>query len=84
VVLSDIGMPNEDGYALIRRLRARPASQGGAIPAIAITAYASARNRDQTEVSGYQTHIAKPYEPADVARAVAGLARARGGETVER
>jgi signal transduction histidine kinase/ActR/RegA family two-component response regulator len=73
VLLSDIGMPHEDGYALIRRLRARPASAGGTIPAIAITAYASARDRREAEGSGYQAHIAKPFEPADVAQIVARL-----------
>ena len=73
VLLSDIGMPNEDGYALIRRLRARSADAGGMIPAVAITAYASTRDRSEAVASGYQAHIAKPFEPADVARIVARL-----------
>jgi signal transduction histidine kinase/ActR/RegA family two-component response regulator len=73
VLLSDIGMPNEDGFALIRRLRARSADAGGMIPAVAITAYASPRDRHEAESSGYQAHIAKPFEPADVARIVARL-----------
>jgi signal transduction histidine kinase/ActR/RegA family two-component response regulator len=78
VLLSDIGMPNEDGLMLIQRLRERPADRGGAIPAIAITAYAAGHDRAHAEAVGYQAHIAKPYEPADVARAVARLARPFG------
>ncbi|HEX5108205.1 MAG TPA: ATP-binding protein [Vicinamibacterales bacterium] len=75
VLLSDIGMPIEDGYALIEQLRARPAARGGHIPAIAVTAYASTRDRRMAELAGYQDHIAKPFEPADVARAVARVRR---------
>jgi signal transduction histidine kinase/CheY-like chemotaxis protein len=76
VVLSDIGMPHEDGYDLLRRLRARPAEQGGAIPAVAVTAYASATDRSSTQAAGYQPHVAKPFEPADVARLVRRLVAA--------
>ena len=73
VVLSDIGMPHEDGYDLLHRLRARPAEQGGAIPAVAVTAYASAADRLSTQAAGYQAHVAKPFEPGDVARLVRRL-----------
>jgi signal transduction histidine kinase/CheY-like chemotaxis protein len=73
VILSDIGMPHEDGYDLLRRLRARSAEHGGMIPAIAVTAYASAADRSSSEAAGYQAHIAKPFEPADVARLVRRL-----------
>jgi signal transduction histidine kinase/ActR/RegA family two-component response regulator len=76
VLLSDIGMPQEDGFALVRRLRTRAASDGGDIPAVAITAYASASDRLAAEAAGYQAHIAKPFDPADVARLVGRLARA--------
>jgi signal transduction histidine kinase/ActR/RegA family two-component response regulator len=72
-IVSDIGMPNEDGYSLIRRLRARPASRGGDVPAIAVTAYASRGDQSATEAAGYQAHVAKPFEPAEVARLVARL-----------
>ncbi len=75
VLLSDIGMPNEDGYSLLRRLRARPAARGGTIPAIAITAYASIQDRRAAEAAGFQAHVAKPFEPAEVARMVARLGR---------
>jgi len=74
VIVSDIGMPNEDGFSLIRRLRARPATAGGTVPAIAVTAYASAGDRSATQAAGYQAHVAKPFEPADVAHLVARLA----------
>jgi signal transduction histidine kinase/ActR/RegA family two-component response regulator len=73
VVLSDIGMPHEDGYDLLRRLRARSPERGGTVPAIAVTAYASAADRSSTQAAGYQAHIAKPFEPADVARLVRRL-----------
>jgi signal transduction histidine kinase/ActR/RegA family two-component response regulator len=74
VLLSDIGMPHEAGYSLIRRLRNRTPAEGGTIPAIAVTAYASQRDRDAAEAAGFQAHIAKPFAPADVAALVARLA----------
>jgi signal transduction histidine kinase/ActR/RegA family two-component response regulator len=75
VLLSDIGMPHEDGYSLIRRIRSRAAVQGGSMPAIAVTAYASPNDRISAEAAGYQAHVAKPFEPAEVAALVAHLTR---------
>jgi signal transduction histidine kinase/ActR/RegA family two-component response regulator len=75
VLLSDVGMPHEDGYSLIRRLRARPAAAGGTIPAVAITAYASANDRLTALSAGYQAHVAKPFEPREIATLVAQLGR---------
>ena len=75
VVLSDIGMPHADGYDLIRRLRARAANAGGTTPAVAVTAYASAADRLSVLAAGYQAHVAKPYDPRQVAGLVAQLAR---------
>ncbi len=75
VIVSDIGMPVEDGFSLMRRIRARPARAGGDVPAIALTAYASAADRDAALAAGYQAHVAKPFEPADVARLVHDLTR---------
>jgi CheY-like chemotaxis protein len=73
-LVSDIGMPHEDGYALMRQLRSRAAAQGGSVPAIAVTAYASQKDRAAAEAAGYQAHIAKPFEPSEVATLVAHLA----------
>jgi signal transduction histidine kinase/ActR/RegA family two-component response regulator len=75
VLLSDIGMPDQDGYTLVRQLRLRPPLRGGGIPAVAITAYASVNDRLAAESAGYQAHVAKPFEPSEVARLVATLGR---------
>lgn len=63
VVLSDIGMPDEDGYALMRRIRSLPTDQGGLTPAAALTAYAREGDRLQALAAGFQMHIPKPIEP---------------------
>jgi PAS domain S-box-containing protein len=73
VIVSDIGMPDMDGYAFARQLRARTAAQGGHIPALALSAFARAEDRELALRSGYQAHIAKPVEPADLVRAIATL-----------
>jgi PAS domain S-box-containing protein len=75
VLVSDIGMPEEDGYALIRSVRALGASAGGQIPAIALTAYARAEDRVKAVRAGFQMHLAKPIEPAELIAMVASLAR---------
>ena len=75
VVLSDIGMPDEDGYTLVRRLRSRSRSRGGGIPAVAVTAYASDADRLAAQTAGFQAHVAKPFEPSELARLVAALGR---------
>ena len=72
VLLSDIGMPGMDGYALMRVLRDRPGAR--AIPAAALTAYAHADDRGQAIAAGYQLHVAKPVEPAELVAVVASLA----------
>jgi CheY-like chemotaxis protein len=74
VVISDIGMPDEDGFSLIGKIRDLPNEQGGKVPAIALTAYARAEDRVQTLRSGFQMHLAKPVEPAELVAAVANLA----------
>jgi signal transduction histidine kinase/ActR/RegA family two-component response regulator len=78
VLVSDIGMPGEDGYSLIRRLRALPADEGGAIRAIALTAYARSEDRVQVLRGGFQMHAVKPVEPAELLAMVASLARPVG------
>ncbi len=74
VLLSDIGMPGEDGYALIRRIRALPAARGGDVPAAALTAYTRAEDRRNVIGAGYTAHVAKPVEPTELIAVVAGLA----------
>ncbi len=74
VLVSDIGLPNEDGYALIRRVRALAEDEGGNVPAAALTAYASAEDHRRALSAGFQVHVTKPIEPADLALLVASLA----------
>ncbi len=73
VVVSDIGMPQLDGYSLIRRIRALPAQLGGRTPAVALTAYARSEDAQRAFAAGYQTHVAKPIEPAELATVIANL-----------
>ena len=75
VLVSDIGMPGEDGYSLIRRLRQLAADEGGATPAVALTAYARADDRINVVLAGFQHHLSKPVEPAELIAIVASLAR---------
>jgi signal transduction histidine kinase/ActR/RegA family two-component response regulator len=73
ILISDIGMPDEDGYDFIRKLRALPPEKGGQIPAIALTGYASRKDRERALAAGYNQHIAKPIEQADMISALAAL-----------
>ena len=77
ILISDIGMPGEDGYELIRKVRALPAD-GGRVPAIALTAYARTEDRMQALRAGYQMHVPKPVEMAELAAVTVSLVR-RGG-----
>jgi CheY-like chemotaxis protein len=77
ILVSDLGMPGEDGYALIRQVRALPLEQGGRIPAIALTAYAKEEDRKRALLSGFQTHIPKPVEPEELVAVVASLTGGR-------
>ena len=72
-MISDIGMPDQDGYELVRKLRAMPAEKGGEVPAIALTGYASRKDRERALKSGYQQHMAKPIEQADLIKSIAAL-----------
>jgi len=73
VLVSDIGMPHEDGYALMRQVRSLPAEQGGEIPALALTAYARSADAENAYDAGYQRHVAKPVDPLLLVQLVAGL-----------
>ena len=74
VIISDIEMPGHDGYELISRIRALEKDQSGQVPAIALTAYGSVADRLRSLAAGYQLHIAKPVDAAELAAAVAGVA----------
>jgi PAS domain S-box-containing protein len=71
LLVSDIGMPGEDGYSLIKRVRSLGPSAGGDIPAIALTAYARFEDRVKAIASGFQMHIAKPVEPVELITMIA-------------
>jgi PAS domain S-box-containing protein len=73
VLIADIGMPVEDGYGLIRRVRALPKEHGGQTPALALTAYARTEDRVRALSEGYHVHLAKPVGRAELAAVVAGL-----------
>jgi CheY-like chemotaxis protein len=74
VLLSDIGMPGEDGYVLISKVRALPAEKGGRTPAVALTAFARTEDRRKALLSGYQMHVAKPVDAAELMAVIASLA----------
>jgi signal transduction histidine kinase len=74
VLVSDIGMPSMDGYALMRAVRALPHAAGGSVAAIAVTAYTSIDDAAQARAAGYQAHVRKPVEPAQLLAAVATAA----------
>ncbi len=73
LLVSDIGMPGEDGYSLIRKVRTLPAEKNGRIPAIALTAYARAQDRMRAFAAGFQHHVPKPVEPVELATVIASL-----------
>ncbi|HEY8077665.1 MAG TPA: ATP-binding protein, partial [Labilithrix sp.] len=73
VVVSDIGMPGEDGYVLIRKLRALPAAMGGRTPAVALTAYARFEDRTKALVAGFNMHVPKPVEPTELLAVLSSL-----------
>jgi PAS domain S-box-containing protein len=73
VLVSDIGMPGQDGYDFIRTVRALESERGGTIPAVALTGYASAEDAARARAAGYEIHMAKPVPPSDLVVAVASL-----------
>jgi CheY-like chemotaxis protein/nitrogen-specific signal transduction histidine kinase len=78
LLISDIGMPVMDGYALIRDVRRRSRDEGGEIPAIALTAFARSEDRMRAMIAGYNLHLAKPIEPTELMVAVASLSGRTG------
>jgi signal transduction histidine kinase/ActR/RegA family two-component response regulator len=80
VLVSDIGMPEIDGYDFIRQVRAKSAADGGHIPAIALTAFARSEDRMRAMIAGYNLHLSKPIEPSELIVAIASLAGRAGGQ----
>jgi PAS domain S-box-containing protein len=74
VLVSDVEMPGENGYSLIRKVRALGAEQGGQIPAVALTAYGRAEDRSRALSAGYTVHVAKPVDPGELTIIIASLA----------
>ncbi len=75
VLVADIGMPDVDGYELIRRVRRRERARGGAVPAAALTAFAREEDRERALAAGYEEHVPKPVTPSALFAVVARLAR---------
>ena len=73
ILISDIGMPGEDGFQLMRRIRALGSDAGGGVPAVALTAFARPEDRLRAALSGYQVHLAKPVDPTELIAVVASL-----------
>jgi PAS domain S-box-containing protein len=73
ILISDLSMPGEDGYSLIRKLREWERKHGGALPAVALSAFGSAQDRIRALEAGFQTHVAKPTEPAELVVVVRSL-----------
>ena len=78
VLVSDIGMPEEDGYSLIGRIRALDPDHGGQIPAVALTAYARTEDRLKALLAGFQIHVVKPVDTVELVAVVASLAGRTG------
>jgi CheY-like chemotaxis protein len=74
VLVSDIEMPDEDGYALIRKVRALEAERGGTTPAVALTAYGRTDDRVLALTAGYNMHVPKPVDPGELTTIIASLA----------
>ncbi|MGE5788241.1 MAG: ATP-binding protein, partial [Myxococcales bacterium] len=79
ILVSDIGMPDEDGYSLMRKIRGLPAEMGGNTPALALTALARDEDRNRAIAAGYDAHLGKPVKPEELAKAVARVASAKRG-----
>ena len=74
VMVSDIGMPEVDGYELMRQIRTLPENEGGKTPSIALTAFARSEDRTRAMIAGYNVHISKPIEPSELVATVGNLA----------
>ena len=77
VLVADIGMPDEDGYSLMRRIRSLPSVRVAGVPAVALTAYARPEDRDYALAAGFQQHLAKPVDPLELTDVIARLVSIR-------
>ena len=75
IILNDLGMPEIDGYSLMRQIRALTPGRGGQIPAIALTAYTGETYHQQVLAAGFQKYLTKPIEPSELVTAIARLAK---------
>lgn len=82
VIVSDIGLPDEDGLSMMRRIRTFSPEEGGRVPAVAVTAYTLVDDVDEARRAGFQQHFRKPVETQELLQGVAALAEE--GPTVER
>ena len=81
VLVSDIAMPEEDGYSLVRKIRALPAERGGKMPAVALTAHSLIQDRLQSLRAGFQSHVPKPVMPEELVEVVASVVHLRGSQS---
>lgn len=72
-IVADLGLPDEDGFALIRRVRALPADSGGRVPAVALTAFARGSDRAESLAAGFDLHLTKPVDPHELCVAISDL-----------
>ncbi len=84
VIISDIAMPSEDGYSLMRRLRTSPLPRVRDVPALALSAFARPEDKSRALSAGFQAHIAKPYEPSDLLGLLVELVEGAGRKTAPR
>jgi CheY-like chemotaxis protein len=74
-LVSDIGLPDDDGYGLIRRIRQHEADHGGFLPAVALTGYARVEDRARILAAGFQAHVPKPVDPVELTAVIATVTR---------
>jgi len=77
LLISDIAMPDEDGYSLLKKVRALPPERGGRIPAVALTAHSMVQDRLQSLRAGFQSHVPKPVVPEELVEVVASVIHLR-------
>jgi signal transduction histidine kinase/CheY-like chemotaxis protein len=84
VLLTDLAMPDIDGFELVRRMRERPADRGGRVPAVALTAYARSEDVERSLAAGFQVHLSKPVDLDELLTTVASLAAGKPGADLPR